>query len=137
MAKETNLISGLSTEQLAIIAQAISSASGGGSDAINKMVENINRRMNKQEAEEEENLRIAMEQRKQGAINWAKKVKDEEAKQESCAHIKPNRQTAICGQRDHGHNTHYFCMLCNKHFLGQELPNWLAPDPMIIGGPVL
>lgn len=124
----------LTPEQISVVAQHVASQR---SEAMEAFLEKQNRILDKQIAEQEEKERVEKEQRKQGALAQQRKRDEDIAKQNACPHIKPNRATAVAGQRDHSGNTHYICQLCSKPFTGNELPNWLTPDPVFIGGPIL
>lgn len=131
--KKSDLVSNLTPEQLAAI------LNGGfqQSSAMEKFLEKQNVILDEQIALKEEERRILRLQKEQGAREMQKRRDAELMKQEQCPHIKPNRATAIGGQRDHSGNAHYICQICSKEWVGAELPNWLAPDPLTIGGPQL
>lgn len=127
----------LTPEQITIIANSLSGQVGGKSEAMESFLQKQNRLLDKQINEQEEAERIHKEQQRQGAHEMQKKRDREIAKQNSCPHIKPNRATAVGGQRDHSGNYHYICQLCSKEWgKDLELPNWLVPDPIVIGGPI-
>lgn len=126
-------LNNLSPEMISALAQHLSNQR---SEALESYLEKQNRLLDKKIAEEEEANRIALEQRRQGALALEAKKREEENKQLTCPHIKPNRVTAIAGQRDHSGNTHFVCQLCSKNWTNNELPNWLTPDSVFIGGPI-
>lgn len=131
--KKQEIENNLTPEQISVLAQVLSNQK---SEALEAFLLKQNKILDKQIAETEEKERVELEQRKQGALNMAQRRQEEINKQNSCPHIKPNRATAIAGQRDHSQNIHYVCQLCSKPWTNNELPAWLAPDPIFIGGPI-
>ena len=131
--KKQEIENNLTPEQISALAQIMSNKQ---SDALEAFLQKQNRILDKKIAEDEEAERIAVEQRRQGALNLESKRQQEIDRQNSCPHIKPNRATAIAGQRDHSGNIHYVCQLCSKPWTNNELPAWLTPDPIFIGGPI-
>lgn len=89
--------------------------------------------------EREEQERVQKESRRQNAMAMDQRKKDMEAAQDACSHIKPNRQTNVVGQRDHSNHYHYICQTCQKTWStekdGEKIPNYLYPDPNMVGGP--
>lgn len=84
---------------------------------------------------EAENKRILEAARKQGADLMLKEQEDIENKKKNCPHRKPNLASALSGQRDHAHNTHYICAYCASTFTDADVPPLLRPSPEVIGGP--
>lgn len=130
--KQKQEISDMTPEQIAALAQIFESKK---SAALESFLEKQNRLLEKRMAEEEEKERVELEQRKQGAKNMEARRQEEINKQNNCPHIKPNRATALAGQRDHSQNVHYVCQLCSKEWTN-DAPAWLLPDPIFIGGPI-
>lgn len=127
-------LSNLTPENIALILQnLINQQSNQGSP----LQDILTRRLAKQEADEDEEKRIALESRKQNAIAIDKQDQLVKAQQEYCPHIKANRETHVIGQRDHNNNYHWFCQGCLKHWVNGELPSYLAVDPQRVGGPQL
>lgn len=83
----------------------------------------------------EEQTRIALNARKQGAFDMQAKREREEAIQGHCPHMKPNFTPAISGQRDHLHHYHWICAYCAKEWTDGALPAHLRVPMDIIGGP--
>ncbi len=135
MAKqETNTIS---QEQLVSVLAALQNFTPSKSEAFESFMEKQNAILDEQLAEKAEKKRVELEQRKQGALQQQQRRDEEIARQNSCAHIKPNRATALAGQRDHSNRVHYICQLCSKMWEDGEAPHSsLIPDNLFIGGPI-
>lgn len=122
---------GLSTEELALASQVISGSNK--SDRVSELLEQI---LSEQVKEKEEARRIALEARKQNALEMERNRKRKRLEQESCPHLKPNRQSNLAGTRDHSGNTHYVCQYCGKYWKGSELPPILQIPAEYVGGPL-
>lgn len=132
MAKES-MQGNISQEQLAAILAALVQNSQKQSDLLDKQL----RESDERESEKKEKIRVEEEQRKQGALNQQKRRDEELLRQSNCAHIKPNRATALAGQRDHSGHIHYICQMCSKLWEAGESPHQsLIPDSLFIGGPI-
>lgn len=93
------------------------------------------KRLQKEDEEEEAKKESARRLQLEGAKAMVNRAKADEDAQKYCSHRKENGQSAIVGQRDHQHHTHYLCLHCNKHWLDRELPDDLMPKGEHIGGP--
>ena len=67
-------------------------------------------------------------------ITAANKAK--EARQAGCNHRKPSGKPAVGGQRDHSRNIQWICLMCEKMWVGGELPYDLLNNDAIVGGPI-
>lgn len=131
---KTNIDNQVSPEIIAAILGAIQQQQQN-----NPLMDILGKKLARDEAEREEKDRQQKESRKQNALVQEQKRKQDIANQEACPHIKPNRTTNVVGQRDHSNNYHYFCQACQKHWgtssEDEKLPNYLYPDPNMVGGP--
>lgn len=129
----------LSPETIAIALQNL--IQNGGNFQRNTGMDNITRlleeELTQRAATKTEEERILREAQLGGARAQALKRKQVEEFQNGCPHIKPNRQSAVAGQRDHSGNSHFICQYCAKEYTNGELPAYLAVDPNFIGGPTL
>lgn len=127
----------LTQEQLASILSTFQKTQNAGNPEFEDFMRKQNQILDKKLREDEEKERVALEQRKQGAYQQQKRRNAELERQSQCAHIKPNRATALAGQRDHNNNVHYICQLCSKQWEDGESPHSsLIPDSIFIGGPI-
>jgi len=67
-------------------------------------------------------------------ITAANKAKAEQ--QAGCNHRKPNGKPAVGGQRDHSRNIQWICLMCEKMWVGSELPYDLLNNDAVVGGPI-
>ena len=107
--------------------------------ASNPIMEILGKKLAREEAEREENERVQKESRRQNAMAMEEKRQQDLNAQAACSHLKPNNSTNVVGQRDHSNNYHYICQRCQKTWTGGDLkdplPNFLYPDPNMVGGP--
>lgn len=125
----------LTPENIALALQAILSNQSGASS--HPVMDLLNKRLMKQDAEETEALRVAKEGQRQNAQAMELNRKNQEQLQAGCPHLKPNGMPNIAAQRDHSNNYNYICQRCFKPWQNNELPGHLAIDPQFIGGPQL
>lgn len=117
--------------------QAIIAQGQGQTQQNHPVMDLFKRRLEKQEAEEDEQRRVAIEGQKQNALAMEVRRKQQLAEQEACPHLKPNGMPNVVCQRDHSNNYNYLCQRCFKGWKNNALPGHLAIDPILIGGPQL
>lgn len=126
----------MKTETLSAVLSATSAPPTVEPDPIQQQLQRLLLKRLQQEDEEDTAKReSARRLQLEGAKAMVARAKAEEEAQNYCSHRKENGQSAVVGQRDHQHHTHYLCLHCNKHWIDRELPDDLMPKGEHIGGP--
>ncbi len=114
----------------------LSQALGGGQSEIQQQLATLLlKRLSKQDADEEETIRLRAAARKAGMDAQLKGREQELLKQSQCAHKKPYGEPATAGQRLHSNHYQWLCQYCAKEWIDSELPIELRIDSTLVGGP--
>lgn len=119
---------------------ALVATSGQNSTATEELAKILHRRFAKEEQEETQRKIEQDEYRKQQLESVERGMAAKNEGQASCDHLKPNRTTALNGQRDHQGDFHGVCSYCGKEFDEETLskPRWayLRIPSDRVGGPI-
>lgn len=106
-----------------------------GNPIANQLFSLLARKYEKELAQEDEQAELKKKARLMGARSMDQKRQIELLKQKQCPHQKPNRVSALVGQRDHQRNYLFICQLCSAEWKNGAVPTHLQISANDVGGP--
>jgi hypothetical protein len=106
-----------------------------GNPIANQLFALMARKYEKEMAIDADKDERAKKARLMGAKSMEQKRQIELLKQSQCPHQKPNRVSALVGQRDHQNNYLFICQICAAEWKGNAVPSHLRISGDDVGGP--